>query len=435
MRDATRRAALPAALVTGALSYLGGLGASSLFVDEVYSWLAARVPFDQVHDVVRANEVAPDTYYLGLHGWIAAFGDDEWVMRLPSAVAAVALVAAVWWLALPVAGRRAAVIAAGLCALSPLVLQYGQQVRAYVFAMLAVTLAAGAAVRHRFVWTLVLCVVAFWIHYTAGLVVAGLLVWLLARADVPAGRRIAGVGVAAALCALLAPLISHQTGLHSGGLEGLADFTLPNLEKVVGAPFDGRRPELLGPAALLCLVALVRARGTLRVLAVLAAVPLLAVIARTLAGADVLASRYVAVAAPLILVVVAGWAVTLPRAGRAVVVGALAVIALIGSVRSHLPDGRYADVRGVARYVARHAGPGEALAVSDAVGLTDFAYYGPRELPRGFPAYATSDPRAGRHRGVWVVTLERSDPPVTGGVSRRTFRAAADLVVTHVTRP
>ena len=83
------------------------------------------------------------TSWRSTHG-SRCFGDDEWVLRLPSAVAAIALVAAVWWLALPLGGRRAATIAALFCALSPLVLQYGQQARGYVFAMLLVTLAVGS---------------------------------------------------------------------------------------------------------------------------------------------------------------------------------------------------------------------------------------------------------------------------------------------------
>src|SRR5688572_7759076 len=95
------------ALAVCAISVLAGLGASSLFVDEVLSWQAARLPAGEIHDKVLADEVAPDTYFLGLHGWIVAFGDSEWVMRLPSALAAIALVGAVWWLAVAVAGRRA----------------------------------------------------------------------------------------------------------------------------------------------------------------------------------------------------------------------------------------------------------------------------------------------------------------------------------------
>ena len=455
------------ALLVGAVSVLAGLGASSLFVDEVLSWQAARLPVSHLHDKVLADEVAPDTYFLGLHGWIVAFGDSEWVMRLPSAVAAIALVGAVWWLAVGVADRSVAAVAAGLCAVSPLVLQYGQQVRAYVFAMLAVTLATGAAVRcaradgdrrgRWFAATLALCVASFWIHYTAGLVVFAILLWLLAaRGLLTAGRRVLGVGVAAFLCAGLLPQIEHQTALHPGGLEGFAGMTFRNAAKVVAAPFDGRISPgdlLQAVAAALCGIALVHVlsrRGGawtgVRGVALLAVVPLLAVFARTLAGdADVLTSRYVAVAAPLILVVVAAWVVSLPKGPGIAAAVTLAAVGVTGSVRAHLPEGHESDVRALTRHVAEHASPGEAIVVSDVVGLTTFSYYIPRELPAGFPAFSFGDTRWRSAPGIWLVVREGIDRSFTPealatalGFSRpgeqRRFEANAPYVVTHLRR-
>ena len=444
---------------------LAGLGASSLFVDEVLSWQAARLPLSEVHAKVRADEVAPDTYYLALHGWIRLFGDDEWVMRVPSAMAAIALVAAVWWLAAAV-DRRAAATAAVLCALSPLVLQYGQQVRGYVFAMLAVTLAAGSAIRcarspgprrRAFFWaTLAFCVAAVWINYTAGAVALPILLWLLVARDlVPARERFVGVGIAAALCAALLPQALHQLRLHPAGIEGFAVMTFRNLIGVVGAPFDGRvspgaLPQAVAAVVCATAVAVVIARRSggwagARGLALLAGLPIVALIVRTLAGADVLISRYVAVAAPLVLVVVALWVTGLPAVLRYVVVALLVGIALLGSIRSHLPEGHDSDVRALSQHVADHASPGEALVVSDVVGLTPFSYYLPRTLPPGFPAYTVRDPRLRTVPGIWLVTRPGVDPdwraeefaalfgfPEAGG--QRRFPANAPYVVTHLTR-
>lgn len=456
---------LAGALLLGAASVLVGLGASSLFVDEVYSWQAARLPLGEVHAKVLADEVAPDTYYLALHAWIRAFGDGEWIMRLPSAVAAIALVAAVWWLAAAI-DRRAAASAAVLCALSPLVLQYGQQVRSYVFAMLAVTLAAGAAIRcaqaagarrRAFFWAAVaLCVAAFWINYTSAVASFPILLWLLVARDlVPARERFVGVGAAVAICAALLPQALHQLRLHPAGLEGFAGMTFRNLTGVVGAPFDGRvsagaLPQAI--AAVLCAAALAgvlsRRSGRwagARGLALLAALPIVALIVRTLAGADVLASRYVAVAAPLVIVVVALWATRLPAALRLAVVALLAGIALAGSIRSHLPEGHDSDVRALSEHVAEHASPGEAIVVSDVVGLTVFSYYLPRALPPGFPALTVHDPRVKTLPGMWLVTRPGVDPdwppehfaalfayPEARG--QRTFPANAPYAVTHLTR-
>ena len=110
--------ALPACLLLALLVFAHGLGASSLFVDEAASWHAAAGSLRDVFTRVRADEVAPYTYYVFLHEWIYRFHDASEVwMRLPSMLAGVALVAAVAWLAYLISGRVAACVAALLAAL------------------------------------------------------------------------------------------------------------------------------------------------------------------------------------------------------------------------------------------------------------------------------------------------------------------------------
>ena len=58
-------------------------------------------------------------------------------MRLPSTLAALALVVVTYRLATLLLGRRAGLVAAALTAMSPLVLSYGQQVRAYIWVVLS----------------------------------------------------------------------------------------------------------------------------------------------------------------------------------------------------------------------------------------------------------------------------------------------------------
>src|SRR5215207_3111076 len=133
--------------VVAGLLFALQLGSSSLFIDEVYSWRASRGSLGDLADALRYTEVTPPLYYLLLHAWMQiAGGDSETLLRLPSVVAGVGLVAAVYWLGSVVAGRKAGLIAAGLTSISPLVLLYAQQVRAYVWVMLAVTIAVAAAV-------------------------------------------------------------------------------------------------------------------------------------------------------------------------------------------------------------------------------------------------------------------------------------------------
>src|SRR6185436_15614334 len=69
-------------------------------------------------------------------------GTSEWVLRLPSALAGIAMVPVMAWLAARFVGRDAAVPAAWLAAGSPFLVWYSQEARNYAFLILA---AAGAS--------------------------------------------------------------------------------------------------------------------------------------------------------------------------------------------------------------------------------------------------------------------------------------------------
>ncbi len=139
--------ALAAVLALAAVVYFVGLSRSSLFMDEVFTWNASRHDLARVFDEVGGAEVTPPLYYLLLHLWLGLTGGhSELILRLPSALCGVGLVAAVHWLGTVVADRRVGLTAALLTALSPLVLQYAQEARAYAPLMLAATVAVAAGV-------------------------------------------------------------------------------------------------------------------------------------------------------------------------------------------------------------------------------------------------------------------------------------------------
>src|SRR5205807_701772 len=116
--------------------------------DEANSIAEVRGSTAHLWEGVRSIEASPATYFFALHYWLQATDTTvEWVARLPSALAAIVLVPATWRLAELFAPRSwAPPIAALLTALSPLVLQYGQQARPYAALMLAMTLAAIASI-------------------------------------------------------------------------------------------------------------------------------------------------------------------------------------------------------------------------------------------------------------------------------------------------
>ena len=164
-------------LLGAAGNFLWQLGSSSYFTDEAFSVMHSLPSFGTMFSRVAHTETTPWTYFLFLHEWLIRTGTQaEWVTRLPSAMAGVALVGAVYWMAGAFVGRRVALGAAALCAISPLIQCYAQETRVYVFVMLAAVLSVGATVRacHRpegrtrlLILGAASAVFAMWLHYTA----------------------------------------------------------------------------------------------------------------------------------------------------------------------------------------------------------------------------------------------------------------------------
>ncbi|MGK6325383.1 glycosyltransferase family 39 protein [Sphingomonas sp. DT-51] len=110
----------------------------SLWFDELASVFFAAQPLDRLWGAWMLRETNPPLFYTVLRGWIAAAGLSETGLRLPGIVASLAAIVAVYAAVARGFGRRAAVIAALLLALSPQQLYFAHQVRAYIFLYLAV---------------------------------------------------------------------------------------------------------------------------------------------------------------------------------------------------------------------------------------------------------------------------------------------------------
>ena len=236
-----------------AANFFWQLGSSSIFIDEGLSWGATFGTFGQVMDGVRGTEISPPLHYFGLWAWTGAFGDAEWVMRLPSAAAGVVLVFVVFRLGQLVFDERAGLLAAALTAVSPLPLMYAQQARAYVFAMLLAAAAIVAALEAdrsasqdgRTAWLVAsgaAAIVGFWTHYTVGLVTAPLLVWMWARSSLGTRARTTYTACVVAGWAVVLPLFEDQVSKgHQEGIAGVAQLTTENLLKALERPLTGGR--------------------------------------------------------------------------------------------------------------------------------------------------------------------------------------------------
>jgi mannosyltransferase len=117
------------------------IGGPIMWRDELATWSAASRSVPQLWHMVHHVDAVLGVYYLGMHFWIALFGDSPTAMRVPSLIAmtgAAGLVA--------LTGRRLGGYTAGLSgglvfALIPSISRYAQEARPYAFATFFAALA------------------------------------------------------------------------------------------------------------------------------------------------------------------------------------------------------------------------------------------------------------------------------------------------------
>ncbi len=188
----TVAASLTAVLALGAITRLYGLGTKSLWLDETFSVFVARQPLERMLDIIVRHDTPPPLYYSILHLWLQ-LGDTAFNARLLSALLGTATIAAVYWLAQDLAGRRVALVAALLMAVSPFQVWYGQEIRMY--SLLALLCSLSACLLFR---ALSRGGTGLWAAYAVASALA-------LYTQVSAGFFLLGEGVAAALFISLSP--------------------------------------------------------------------------------------------------------------------------------------------------------------------------------------------------------------------------------------
>ncbi len=117
----------------GAVVSMLGSWTPSLWGDEAASLLSATRPLSTLWPMLAHVDAVHGTYYVGLHFWVALFGTSPFALRLPSAIAVGACVAAVVLLGERLDSRRLGVVAGVVCAVLPRVTSMGQEARSYAF--------------------------------------------------------------------------------------------------------------------------------------------------------------------------------------------------------------------------------------------------------------------------------------------------------------
>jgi mannosyltransferase len=207
-----------AVTAVGAAFRFWHLGGQSLWYDEVVSARIVRSSFGgMVHGIWRTESTPPLYYVLGWI-WVRIAGHSETALRSLSAVAGTAAIPATYVVGRRSITRSAGLLAAAFVALSPFLIWYSQEARAYslfvllgVLSLWAFASAWARPARAPLAWWAGVSILALWTEYFALFFVVPEAVALLARRD---SRRAASPAVACLVggAVLVTPLLYHQSG-------------------------------------------------------------------------------------------------------------------------------------------------------------------------------------------------------------------------------
>lgn len=196
----------------------GTLSEQSFWLDEAYTVHLVRLPFGAMLREIPRSESTPPLYYVVAWTWTHVFGSGELPLRSLSALAGTATVFVSSLIAGRLAGRRAAVVAGALVAMSPLMVWFSQEARAYALASLLAALSVFCVIAYadtdRVAWLrgwAACAALGVLTHYFVVFVVLPAVIWLSWSQR---GRRAVRIAVAVVVAVMIAliPLALAQRG-------------------------------------------------------------------------------------------------------------------------------------------------------------------------------------------------------------------------------
>lgn len=345
-----------------------------------------------------ATDVHPPGYLLFMHFWMVAFGANLAVIRLPSEIAGILAVPAIYLLGSILYSRAVGLVAGLIAAVSPFVIWHSQEARMYTFLMLftvlsTYTLVVAVERRARYAWVLycILTVLAIYTQYYAFLIVAAQVLWVLTQWRRIGRTQVVRCAVALFVAALayIPWVIEFLTNYHGASnpdltaanlytpLVMLSDFLFGNLSTPITSNVVAAWP-LLVPLAL----AIgtwgrgMSPRGGLLWLEFL--LPISAALLVTYLVKPILSERYLIVSMPalyiLIGVVVAGIRARLPRL---LLIGGILGTSLAGWTIQETSAGNPAseDYRTPVQYIEHHLRPGDIVGLDAYFNQDAYSYY------------------------------------------------------------
>ena len=388
----------------GAALRFSTLRVQSFWLDEAVTHQLVSRSLGSMLARIPHSESTPPLYYVSAWVWVRIFGAGEAGLRSLSALFGTLTIVALALIARRLAGDRAGLAAAALCATNPLLIWYSQEARAYALLVLLCALSVWCLLREDWRGWAIAAALALATHYFAVFIIVPELAWLLWRHAL-ASRAAAWSAVAVvAVAAALSPLAIAQAGGNRAGFissTGLGRRIVEVPKQFLIGYATPHAVMLTIVAAALTVALALALRRSERTLLALAGVAVGVPVLMALVGADYLITRNL-IAAMVPLVVLAAVAAARSRFGPAAIGGlcAIGVIAFAGV------EGNAYYQRDDWRAVAAALGPAtrgpRVVAVNPSDGVPALEIYAPlHNLPRGQPVST---------REIDIVDLQH-DPP------------------------
>ena len=430
------------ALIVGGLMVLAlvlrlpHLAGKSLWLDEIYSLLYARMDWPGFWREISTREGNMIAYYLLLRGWIH-LGDSQSVAKVLSILFGVATVPAMYALGSQLYGRRTGLITALLVSISACHVRASQWIRSYSLMLLLLVLAAWFLARglerptfRNWSLYVITAALSVYSHAYAAFALAAQLasLLLLCKEEVPWRRLFSAL---AFLGLLLSPAAAYVFTHNSGQLAWLPSPKLWELVHwavfLAGAGSTGVAYALLVICVGLCLFSFLETRKVLvnngpswqawrRAFPFVWLILPVAVSFLVSYVKPVFFFRYLIICWPAFVLVVAdGIATWRPSRTRTAILALALCLSLVSVGLAYKTE---EDWEGAMRYLLSHAHEGDTAFVG--TGMAPLVYYSSRwyapgaapklELPDYEKTKASVPEFARSHKEVWVVVFPNFAP-------------------------
>ncbi|MDD1686817.1 glycosyltransferase family 39 protein [Methanoregula sp.] len=237
--------------IIGAILRFVNLGFNSLWLDEASTYQFAIKSIPAIWQATTGGEFNPPLFYWIEH-FMLMFGNNEVVLRFVPALAGILTIPLIYLIGKEFVDRNVGIIAAAICTISPFLLFYSQEARAYSLGLFFIAFAMvfflkAMKTNELSSWLLfgVLSALALWAHFYTIVVTGSLLLYALIvkipdlRKDIREIKYLVAAGVVFVVVSL--PLLfvalqlftSRTTGGPSFGLQG-ADVIITTFQQLSG---------------------------------------------------------------------------------------------------------------------------------------------------------------------------------------------------------